>query len=125
MFNQKGRFPFNLQSTVTFALKNSGDVLAEAEFIGPKSLDQNCIFFLPEPVSIPPGRTIKCSFGIKSQIVGPFTSEIGIQTIEGLYIVPVKGLVVQIHLTERNRDILNSEKIATVRYYIFNTRHKY
>lgn len=110
-----GRLPFNLQSYATIALKNSGDVLLEAGFFSKE--DPQCKLILPEPVAVTTGQTTKCIFGIKSQSVGPFSYEIEIRTLEGSYFVPITGIVVQIILTERNREILHSEKIAAVCVY--------
>ena len=100
---------------MTVSLKNCGDVLVEGEFYGVENdAHSKSKLSFPDPVKIAPGRTCKCTLSVIALTVGPFNSEIGIRTKEESITIPMTGMVVQIHLTERNQRILNSEKITTV-----------
>ncbi len=111
---------------MTLSLKNAGDVFVDGEFYNVKndSHSKSKISF-PDSVKIAPGRTCKCTLSIKALTVGLFNSEIGIRTKEESIIIPISGMVVQIHLTERNRRILNSEKIVAVIYLVTNFSFKH
>jgi hypothetical protein len=75
-------------------LTNNGDVTLAVDWDSADGEDQpqkTCTLSLPEPVSIPPGRSVRCIFGATAHVVGPLSATLVIKTKEKVYSVPVFG----------------------------------
>lgn len=106
---------------------NHGDVSLDVDFSetdattgrpdSPSRMRQeDCVFVVPEPMKVGPGRSVKCMFAITAKVVGHFNSNIVIKTKENTFLVPISGLGVKIKLTKRNKEILESERLPLVRF---------
>ena len=78
-------------------LSNNGDVTIHAEwsYIPVKDTTTSeitCSLTLPEPLSIPPGRMVRCIFGSTAHVVGPIQAKIILKTKEKKYEIPVTGI---------------------------------
>ncbi|KAJ3071797.1 Ribonucleoside-diphosphate reductase large subunit [Podochytrium sp. JEL0797] len=107
-----GHSPCDLRVYHVITLTNSGEVVLNVDWaVLEESEEPTCTIFLPDPVTIMPGRAARCIFGATAHKIGPISAKLVVKTKEKSHIVPVSGSGVRIILTEKSRRILESEHL--------------
>ncbi|KAI9209922.1 uncharacterized protein BJ171DRAFT_609460 [Polychytrium aggregatum] len=110
-----GRCPFDLRVYRTVQLINRGDVSLKAELqLSDSSDTDRCEFTFSDSVDIGPNRAARCVYGLRVKRVGPFSTELRLNTKERSYIIPVKGVGIKIILSEESTNILQNERLKAL-----------
>ncbi|KAJ3205215.1 hypothetical protein HDU82_005341 [Entophlyctis luteolus] len=109
-----GQSPCDLKVYHIITLSNSGDVVQYVDWEAQPDAENSCVLHLPEPVTLIPGRALRCILGATAQTIGPLAATLIIKTKEQKYKVLVSGIGVRIVLTEKSRRILDTEKLPVL-----------